>query len=630
VEKPRGASNLTNDFQDNLRQYLEDRLPSYMMPAYYLALGKIPMTPNGKVDKNALPLPGQGLGLVGEYAPPRNDLEKKLVDIWSEVLKRSPETISININFFKIGGHSLKATILASRIYKEFNVKISLVEIFKNPTIKGLFTYINQAAGEMYFGIEAVEEREYYVLSSAQKRLYFLQQMDNSGTTYNIPSAWIIEGGIDKTNLELSMMKIIQRHESLRTSFELIEEEPVQRIHKSVEFEIEYDELAANNAKTHEEKIDAFIKHFTRPFDLSRSPLLRVGLAPLKEKSHLLMIDMHHIISDGVSTDILVREFTSLYLGGELPGINLQYKDYAEWQNREKMSEDHLKQCMYWKKEFTGEIPILDLPTDYERSAAQGYVGSRINFEICSDVAEALKSLSLETGTTLYMVLTAFYCIFLAKISGRDDIIIGSPVVGRRHADLEKIIGMFVNTLALRNYPSGEKKFCDFLAEVKEKVLLAFENQEYQYEDLVDELNIRRDAGRNPLFDTMFELQNIGRQIIDIPGLTFKPFTYENETAKFDLTLVACENNGAIDFSLEYCTKLFKKETIERFIGYFTQIIISVIKKPDARIYDIEMVGEEEHKQLLTAIRNEENKILAGDMKAIQQIPAIVEGDFDF
>ena len=264
-------------------------------------------------------------------------------------------------------------------------------------------------------------------------------------------------------------------------------------------------------------------------------------MVEIEKDRHIFLVDMHHIISDGMSTQVLVQDFSALYSGKELPEIKLQYKDYAEWQNRERVSKKILEQGEYWKKEYEGEIPVLELPTDYARPSVQGFEGNSINFEINSETSGALKALALETGATLYIVLLALYKIFLAKLSSREDIVIGSPVAGRRHADLEKIIGMFVNTLALRNYPSGEKKFMDFLEEVKEIALKGFENQEYQYEDLVEQIPVNRDAGRNPLFDTMFVLQNTGFQEIEIPGLKLVPYEYENKTSKFDLTLTGVE-----------------------------------------------------------------------------------------
>ncbi|MCX6578639.1 MAG: amino acid adenylation domain-containing protein [Candidatus Aminicenantes bacterium] len=579
-----------------LREYLLKDLPEYMIPAYFVRLDKIPLTPSGKVDRRALP--GPKVKETAAYVAPRDEIEMKLVEIWAGILGRdiTLNRVGIDDNFFRLGGHSLKATSLASRIHKVFNVKIPLAEIFKYPTIRGLFGYITEALGEQYVSIEPVEEREYYLLSSAQKRLYFLQQMEAAGTAYNISAAWVLEGIIDKPLLEQVIAKLIQRHESLRTSFIIIGEEPVQRIHSQLEFEID-----KSCAELFQKRLPegGNLKEFIRPFDLSQAPLLRVGLIEIEKDRHIFLVDMHHIISDGMSIEILVGEFSALLTGLELPAIGFRYKDFAAWQCGDKKSKNSREQENYWLKEFADDIPVLDLPTDFGRPLIQRFAGDYINFELSREITGSIKALSLETGTTLYMVLLALYTIFLAKISSREDIVIGTPVAGRRHIDLEKIIGMFVNTLALRNYPLGEKKFTDFLGEIKERTLKGFENQEYQYEDLVEQIAVNRDAGRNPLFDTMFTLQNTTAREIVIPGLKLTPYRQENNTSKFDFSLIAVEVEEELQLAFEYCTKLFKRETIERFIVYFINIIRGVVENRQQRISDFEIITEEEKKRIL-------------------------------
>ncbi|HLP59759.1 MAG TPA: amino acid adenylation domain-containing protein, partial [Candidatus Deferrimicrobium sp.] len=379
---------------------------------------------------------------------------------------------------------------------------------------------------------------------------------------------------------------MIKRHESFRTSFHMINEEPVQRISKVF-------------GPTFFQKggpPEAIIKSFIRPFDLSQAPLLRVWLVKLAENRHLLLLDMHHIISDGVSTEVLLHDFAALYGGKELPVLGLQYKDYAGWQNREQESEQNLKQESYWLREFDGEIPVLELPVDYARPVVREYEGGSINFEISNEITK----LSPASGATVYMVLLAVYTVFLAKISSQEDIVVGTPVAGRGHADLEKIIGLFVNTLALRNYPVGEKTFTGFLREVKEKTLEAFENQDYQYEDLVEQVVLKRDTGRNPLFDTMLVLQNAGPGKIEIPGLRFIPHEYESKISKFDLTLIVVEVEEKLRLTFEYSTKLFKRETVERFSVYFKNIVKSIIENKERKISDFEIITEEEKRLILT------------------------------
>ncbi|MGD2093014.1 MAG: amino acid adenylation domain-containing protein, partial [Candidatus Aminicenantes bacterium] len=583
-----------------LKEYLSRQLPDYMIPSYFVILEKLPLTSHGKVDFKALPGPEFKAG--DEYVAPRNEIEQRLAEIWWEVLHISG--IGIDDDFFHLGGHSLKATVLVSKIHKVFDVKTPLVEVFRRPTIRGLSEYIEDAIEERYISIEPAEEKEYYALSSAQQRLYFLHQMEEAGIAYNLPSVWGLDGSVDNIKLERTFKELIQRHESLRTSFEMVGEEAVQRVHREVQFEIECYHSLVNG------DLSMVINNFIRPFDLSQAPLLRVGLIHTPpfgrpsqegnfEEMHILMVDMHHIISDGVSTEVLLQDFTVLYSGEVLPEIMLQYKDYAQWQNREKESPGSLKQGQYWQKEFEAEIPVLDLPLDYVRPAVQSFEGSSLSFEIGRARTSGLKALSLEQEVTLYMVLLALYTIFLSKISNQEDIVIGAPIAGRRHGDLEKIIGMFVNTLALRHYPKGEKTFIEFIAEVKEKTLQAFENQEYQYEDLVEQVVVNRDVSRNPLFDVSFLLQNMEVSELAIPGLRLTPYENETVTSKFDLMLTGKEGEETLSFYFNYSTKLFKRETIDRFIRYFRNIISNVLEDRDRKISELTILEEEEKNQLL-------------------------------
>jgi len=625
-----------------LRDYLLKDLPDYMIPSYFVRLEEIPLTPNGKVDRKALP--GPGLKVGESYTAPGNEIERKLVELWSEILGRDTlhasqlrTSIGIDDNFFQLGGHSLKATLLVSKIHKVFDVKVPLVEIFTMPRIKELAKYIKGKTKEFYISIEPAEEKEYYILSSAQKRLYILQQMMLDSTAYNMPEVILLTvllpAEFDLGKIEETFKKLIKRHESLRTSFHMINDMPVQVIHDEVEFAIEYYNLTAEYTEYTGDNKDtknkagqaevlgaalsqkgglrAIVKSFIRQFDLSNAPMLRVGLLKTAAGDHLLLVDMHHIISDGVSQQVLVKDFLSLYAGEELQPLRVQYKDFSQWQNGEKEKENIKSQEEYWLREFAGEIPVLELPTDYPRPLAQSFAGNRIDFEIAAEETRALNAVALRQGATLFMVLMAINNILLSKLSGQEDIVIGTPIAGRRHADLEKIIGMFVNILLLRNYSAGHRIFGEFLEDVKERTLMAYENQEYQFEDLVDKLSVKRDIGRNPLFDIMFVLQNMNTGLPDqeketgsetIPPVEAdSPREYENifQTAKFDITLGAVERDGVLFFSFQYCTKLFKKETIERFIVYFKKIVAIIVKEPGIKLSEIEIISAEEKNRIL-------------------------------
>jgi hypothetical protein len=299
------------------------------------------------------------------------------------------------------------------------------------------------------------------------------------------------------------------------------------------------------------------------------------------------MFDMHHIISDGSSLGIISREFMALYAGEELPALPVQYKDYAAWQGGEKQSEILKRQEEYWLGQFSDGAPVLNLPLDYARPTVQSFAGRSVSFEILALETASLNKLARDQGATLYMVLLAIFNILLARLSGRQDIVIGTPTAGRRHVDLQGIIGMFINTLSMRNFPAGEKNFSDFLQEVKTNTLAAFENQEYQFEDMVEKLDITRDAGRNPMFDVMFALQNMDITAVEVPGLKLTSYEYENKTAKFDIILMGFEVQDRLEFYLEYSTELFKQDTIERFIGYFKDVIAAVSENSEIMLNDI-------------------------------------------
>lgn len=586
-----------------LEKSLSCELPDYMIPQYFIKLDKLPLTPNGKIDKKALPWTESDMYTGAEYEAPRDEVEEKLKTIWQGIL--GIERVGINDSFFRVGGHSLNATNLMAVVHKEFDVEIPLMEIFKAPTIRELAEYIRSSCKSIYSSIEPVEKKEKYKISSAQKRLYILSRLEGAKTSYNIPGAVIVNGKLDKTLIEETFRKLINRHEAFRTSFEMLDEEPFQRIHESVDFNINYMELGvAYDGKIDEDRIGEVIQSFIRPFDLSTAPLIRVGLIRVSENIHFLVYDMHHIIADGTSLGILVKEFVQLYSGQTLQDLKIQYKDFSSWQNNFLQSEDVKKQEEYWKNEFSGEIPVLNLATDYKRPAIQSFEGDRIYFEIEEELSDKLKKIACNAEATLYMVMLAAYNILLTRYSGQEEIVVGSPIAGRPHADLENIIGMFVNTLAIKNYPKGSKMFSEFLNEVKEKCLKAYENQDFQFEELVDRLDIKRDLSRNPLFDTMFVMQNIDIGKMETDKLNFEPMEVQNSIAKFDLTFSAAENSSTISMSLEYCTKIFKRETAEKMAEHYLNILRQVTDTPDVKLSEIDIISKEEKEKILLQFNN--------------------------
>ncbi|PUA36528.1 non-ribosomal peptide synthetase [Paenibacillus elgii] len=573
-----------------LRNALAGTLPEYMIPSYFVQLEKLPLTPNGKIDRKALPAPETAARTGADYVAPRTPLEAKLTQLWEEVL--GLRQVGVTDDFFKIGGHSLRAMTLVSRIYKEMRINLPLHAIFQNPTIEGMAQAIEGMEQTVYAAIPRVGERDYYPLSSAQKRLYILNQIEGAQLTYNMPGIRMLVGRLDRKRLEDAFRALIERHETLRTGFEVFDGEPVQRVYPRVDFALEY-------RQADEEEADGIIRSFVREFDLRKPPLLRVGLIRLREDRHILCFDMHHIVSDGISMNVLMREFSLLYEGREPVLPDIQYKDYAAWQQAELQSERMKAQEAYWLNVFRGEIQVLDLPTDYARPAERSYLGDTFEFVIDKPRLEGLKQLAAETGATLYMVLLAAYTVLLHKYTEQTDIVVGTPIAGRPHADLEHLIGMFAGTLALRNYLAPEKTFRDYVREVKEHALHAYENQDYPFEQLVEKLNVARDASRNPLFDTMFILQNAEEHNADIDGLAVEPYPRKHTTAKFDLSFHASEETHRIVCSIEYASALFKPETVLRMARHFTQLLDGIVQDPNGALSSIEIVTAQEKTQIV-------------------------------
>ncbi|WP_434067174.1 condensation domain-containing protein [Paenibacillus sp. JJ778] len=504
--------------------------------------------------------------------------------IWQEVLGLTKE-IGVYDNFFDIGGHSLRATTLAGKVFKELNVNLPLRDVFRHSTIAAMAEAIARMERREHESIPQAEQREYYPLSSAQKRLFIQHTLDGADQLYNMPELVQVEGKFDLDRLEAALRKLITRHESLRTGFEMVKGEAVQRIYPQVDFAIEHHQADPEDAA----QVEQIVRNFVRPFDLGKPPLLRAGVIELEPNRYILLFDMHHIVSDGVSMAIVMDEFSSLYAGEELPPLRIQYKDYAVWQQSEVHRERIARQEAYWLQTFEGDLPTGDLPMDYERSTVRNYEGAHLDFDVEASLSVRLRELAAERESTLYMVLLAAYTVLLSKYSGQEDLIVGTPVAGRTNADLEPVIGMFVNTLALRNRPSGNKTFLSYLEEVKETALGAFENQDYPFEELVERLNVKREPGRFPLFDAVFDLQNIEERDAELEGVSLKNYELDHlEEAKFDLTLFMYENEGALSGGFFYATKLFKETMIRTLTEDYLRILSQIAENPQLELSRIE------------------------------------------
>ncbi|MCU0287363.1 MAG: SDR family NAD(P)-dependent oxidoreductase, partial [Acidobacteria bacterium] len=447
--------------------------------------------------------------LCTPFAAPAGKTQEALAQTWKRLF--GFDQIGIHDDFLELGGDSLKAVTVIAAIHKALNVEVPLPVFFSNPTIEKLAEYIDNTKNvhkTSYHAVTPVEKKEYYSLSSAQERLYFLQQLDLKSVSYHMPFVYPLPKEINKEKLELTLKHLIARHESLRTSFIVVHEEVVQRIHQNVDFAIEYYDLTAEETKVFGSPPLRPPEAFIRPFDLSRAPLIRSGIMKLPGDRWLWLLDMHHIISDGTSHSILTEDFSALYEDLVLEPLLLQYKDYAQWQNNMLKSGKINAQEEYWIKLFAGEIPRLKMPADNKRPAVFTFAGDRFGFYLSPENSADFKALGAVNGGTLYMNLLAAVNTLFFKYTGQTDIIIGCGIAGRPHADLQRIVGMFINTLAMRNYPGGEKTYQLFLKEVIAQSIEAFENQDVPFEELVARLALDRDPSCNPLFDITMVLQN--------------------------------------------------------------------------------------------------------------------------
>ncbi|RJG15557.1 amino acid adenylation domain-containing protein, partial [Paenibacillus thiaminolyticus] len=572
-----------------LREALGTVMPDYMIPSSFVQLGQLPVTRNGKVDRRALPKP-DGAKAGKRYEAPRTNMEAKLALLWQDVL--GVERVGIHDNFFELGGHSLRAMTLASRIHQTLDVEVPLRLLFQAPTVAGLAAALEAVTCPSYEALLPVAKQAYYPVSSAQKRLYLLQQLEGMGLSYNMPVALQLEGTLDKARLEAALQTMIERHEPLRTSFIVVDGEPVQRVEEDPALRVIYEESEEADAG---KRIQAFL----RPFDLSEAPLLRTTVVRLAEDRHLLLFDMHHIISDGTSINIFIEEFMKLYAGEQLEPLRLQYKDYAVWQRKYTQMPAYRELEAYWREQFAGQLPVLTLPADHPRRAVRSFEGGQVDFELDSELASAVRGLARANGATMYMVLLAAYSTLLSRLSGQEEIIVGSPVAGRPHADLDSMLGMFVNTLALRMYPARDKSFAVYLQEVKQTALGAFEHGNYPFEELVEQVVRRRDTSRNPLFDAMLVLQNTEQVELELSGLRLSTYPFDYNAAKFDVTLSVREHEEGIRCSLEYSSMLFDRETIERWADHFAELLRQVSTNPQVKLGSACLLTTAEHEQLL-------------------------------
>ena len=574
---------------NKLKTHMSSSLPHYMIPFEILQLDAFPLNFNGKIDIPKLPTPDKSQEII----LPRNDIDTKLISILVDLL--NVDNISITDSFFEIGGDSLSAINFCSQIQSEFNVQLFVKDILEHPNIQEISDIISKNSySEKQTSIVSVNKKDSYPVSSAQKRMYFVSTMAGENSTlYNVPGAIILEGSFDIDKLEKCFNTLISRHESLRTYFAFENDNVVQKISEKVNFKLDVQDDA------HFDNLNNLFEEFVKPFNLKKAPLFRAKFIKFSSKKSALFVDFHHIISDGTSLAIFIDELCKLYNDETLPELKITYKDFAVFENNNLVSGKLQEAENYWINQFKDDIPVLNLPTNYSRPATQSYEGSKIFASIDLETKKKIDTLSKTLGVTPYMLLLSAYYILLSKYTSQEDIVVGSPIVGRDLSETYNIIGMFVNTLALRCNVKSNQTFKDFLETVKANCVNAYKYQTYPFDELVNKLNIKRDSSRNPLFDTMFIYQNNGLKNVQFNNVKSEYYLPDTNISKFDLSIELIPNESGISVSFEYATKLFKEDFIKNLSNHYLNILNIILENKDINLSDICMLSEDEKNKIL-------------------------------
>jgi amino acid adenylation domain-containing protein len=592
-----------------LRRHLKERLPDYMIPSAFVYLDALPLTSHGKIDRRALPAPdAERPALAEAFLAPRSVVEEMLAAIWSDVL--GGVRVGVNDNFFELGGHSLLATQVMSRVREAFGIEIGLRRLFEQPTVGELAERVGEelgAGGAVVPRVERAErEGDEMPLSFAQQRLWFIDQLEPGNPVYNTPRGVRLRGTLDIAALERALTELVRRHEVLRTTFRDLHGEPVQVIGKAEPFTVTVEDLSGLPEATREEEARRLtLEEAQSPFDLSAGPLIRARLLRLSTAEHVLLLSMHHIVSDGWSMGVLIREVAALYAAltkGEpspLEELSLQYGDYAVWQRKWLHGEVLEAQLAYWRKQLAGAPPVLELPTDRPRPHVQTFRGAALPFKLSKELAEELRALSRREGVTLYMTLLAGLQTLLARYTGQEDISTGTPIANRRRGEIESLIGFFVNTLVLRTDVSGNPTFRELVGRVRETALGAYAHQDVPFEMLVEVLQPERSMSYTPLFQVLFVLQNAPQEKLELRGLTLDLLDIDSGTTKLDLMLSLEESEEGLEGICEYSTDLFDEATILRLLGHFETLLAGVVNNPDERISQLPLLPQAERRQLL-------------------------------
>ena len=585
------------DLRDQLKTYLKQSLPDYMVPAHLILLDELPLTGNGKLDRKALPAPDASQ-LQARYVAPQTELQRQLAAIWAEVLK--VEQVGLDDNFFELGGHSLLATQVISRIRQQLDVELTLRHLFEARDLAGFAEMAGQGFATGAPAFIRADRSQPLALSYAQQRQWFLWQLDPQSSAYNMPVALRLTGALDIEALQQSFTALIARHETLRTSFRQVGEQAVQILHPASPFSLTVEQLPAG------EPLQAWARReIQRGFDLEQGPLLRVRLLNLAADRHVLVITQHHIVSDGWSMPIMVDELVSLYEGFsqgrevELGQLPIQYADYALWQRNWMGAGEQARQLAYWTEQLGDAQPVLELPADRPRPAVQNPAGARLAINLDAALVAQLKQVARQQGVTLFMLLLASFQSLLHRHSGQQDIRVGVPIANRTRAETERLIGFFVNTQVLRAGFDLHTTFEELLQQVRDTALQAQAHQELPFEQLVEALQPQRSLSHSPLFQVMFNHQTQrAAELSTVAGLSVEPLEPDTHVAQFDLTLNTLEYEGGLSAAMTYATALFDAGTIERMARHWQALLQAVCADARQRIAELPLLDAAEREQM--------------------------------
>ncbi|MCV9927835.1 amino acid adenylation domain-containing protein [Flavobacterium sp. LS1R49] len=596
--------------KSDLRQYLIQHLPEFMVPGFFISLPKIPLTFNGKIDRKALPdVSGKDI-IKKKYIAPRNEQEESLVMIWQEILK--VDKIGITDNFLELGGHSLLIVKVINRIKKELISDVSVKVFFENPTIESLSKKLREG---QYFPISRVAKQNSYAVTASQQRFWVLSQFEDTSLAYNMPVVLKLKGELEISKFEESFLFLINRHEALRTCFKLNEAGQLSQFITSMDdldFSLNYVDLSLSTEK--EVAVESYLaKENSIAFNLEKAPLIRVSLIKTGDEDYVFFMTMHHIIGDGWSSELLVKEMVTIYNSliqakeVDLPELSIQYKDYAGWLNEELQQEHYKTSEVYWLNQFSGSLPVIELPGFNKRPVVKTYNGDSVNYQFSDTFLEKLKDFSKKQDLTLFMTLMTGINTLLSRYTGQQDIIIGSPIAGREHPDLENQIGLYLNTLALRTQIDKDFNFLDLLRHEKQVILDAYEHQSYPFDELVEKLELKRDSSRSAMFDIMVVLQSQSTlnsfENDKLSGLEVYEYETSTKVAQFDMTFTFIEQDS-LRLSINYNTDIYDLSFVEQIAVHFEQLVSRMIDEPETKIQQVDYLSTREKQLLLIDFNN--------------------------